>query len=130
MKRPLTSVAAETEPSVSAPPRSWLQFGARYPDVAAAYDTLSDVCRQTGPLDHATVALVKLGVSVGGGAKRTVHAHAKKAFRAGADPEALRQVALIALPTIGLPAALDALRWIDESISEERLQQVRPWRRL
>ena len=47
-----------------------------------------------------------------------MHAHAKKALRAGADPDALRQVALIALPTIGLPAALDALRWVDESIRE------------
>ena len=27
-------------------------------------------------------------------------------------------VALVALPTIGLPAALDALGWIDESIRE------------
>jgi 4-carboxymuconolactone decarboxylase len=57
-------------------------------------------------------------VSVGRGASRTVHAHAKKALRAGADPQALRQVALIALPTIGLGAALDALRWIDESVRE------------
>jgi alkylhydroperoxidase/carboxymuconolactone decarboxylase family protein YurZ len=56
---------------------------------------------------------------VGGRVPRTVHAHTKKALRAGADPAALRQVALIALPTIGLPAALDALRWIDESIHEQ-----------
>ncbi len=47
-----------------------------------------------------------------------MHAHAKKALRGGADPDALRQIALIALPTIGLPAALDALRWIDESVDE------------
>jgi alkylhydroperoxidase/carboxymuconolactone decarboxylase family protein YurZ len=57
-------------------------------------------------------------VSIGRGSQRTVHAHAKKVLRRGADPDALRQVALISLPTIGLPAALDALRWIDESIDE------------
>ena len=39
---------------------------------------------------------------------------------AGVDPEALRQIALVALPTIGLPAALDALRWVDESIAESQ----------
>jgi AhpD family alkylhydroperoxidase len=86
--------------------------------MVAAYDALSDVCRETGPLDVATVALVKLAVSVGRGNPRTVHAHAKKALRAGADPDALRQIALVALPTIGLPAALDALQWVDESIRE------------
>jgi 4-carboxymuconolactone decarboxylase len=99
-------------------PRSWQRLSEEYSEVVAAYDVLSDVCRHAGPLDHSTVALVKLAVSVGRGAGRTVHSHAKKALRAGADPQALRQVALIALPTVGLPAALDALRWIEESIQE------------
>jgi alkylhydroperoxidase/carboxymuconolactone decarboxylase family protein YurZ len=58
-------------------------------------------------------------MTAGCGAQRTVHSHAKKALRAGVDPEALRQIALVALPTVGLPAALDALRWVDESICEE-----------
>lgn len=99
-------------------PRTWRRLAERYPGMVAAYDALSDVCRETGPLDVATVALVKLAVSVGRGNPRTVHAHAKKALRAGADPDALRQIALVALPTIGLPAALDALQWVDESIRE------------
>ena len=118
MKRALRSVIVEIDPSAPAPPRSWQRLTEEYPDVVAAYDTLSQACRQAGSLDEATVALVKLGVSVGRGAERTVHAHAKKSLRAGADPEALRQIALVALPTIGLPAALDALRWVDESIRE------------
>ena len=118
MKRSLTSVAEQVDARGGAPPRSWRRLAQKYPEVADAYDTLSEVCRQAGPLDESTVALVKLAVSVGCGAERTVHAHAKKALRAGVDPEALRQVALVALPTVGLPAALDALRWVDESIGE------------
>lgn len=90
----------------------------QYSDIASAYDTLSDVCRRAGPLDAESVALAKLAVSVGGRIERTVHIHAKKALRTGVNPQALRQIAMIALPTIGLPAALDALRWIDESICE------------
>jgi hypothetical protein len=66
-------------------------------------------------------AAVKLAVSVGGALERTVHIHAKKALKAGASPNALRQVALIALPTIGLPRAMDALTWIQESIEESTL---------
>jgi AhpD family alkylhydroperoxidase len=103
---------------VGQPPQSWDRFAERYPLVTAAYESLSDTCRSAGPLDPQRVALVKLAVSVGRGSHRTVHAHAKKALRAGVAPDALRQVALIALPTIGLPAALDALRWVDESIDE------------
>ena len=124
MKKRLTSAANGQATRQTAlrgpapPPRSWQRLAGEYPEVVAAYDTLSDVCRHAGPLDEATVALVKLAVSIGAGAERTVHAHAKKALREGVDPESLRQVALVALPTIGLPAALDALRWVDESISE------------
>ena len=118
MKRPLTSVADEVEHASRAVPRSWQRLSADQPDVVAAYDGLSEACRHAGPLDESVVALVKLAVSVGCGADRTVHAHTKKALRAGADPEALRQIALVALPTVGLPAALDALRWIEESIRE------------
>jgi AhpD family alkylhydroperoxidase len=117
-KRPSPSLVAEKAHSLAERPQSWRRFADRYPDLVAAYDALSDVCRSAGPLDRSTVALVKLAVSVGGGIERTVHAHPKKALRAGVDPEALRQVTLIALPTIGLPAALDALRWIDESLQE------------
>jgi AhpD family alkylhydroperoxidase len=86
--------------------------------VVAAYESLRGACNDAGPLDDATIALVRFAVSVGGGFESTVHMHAKKALRAGADPEALRHVVLVALPTIGLPSALDALRWVDESISE------------
>lgn len=103
-------------------PRSWKRFEARYPAVAAAYDELSEVCRRAGPLDRQTVALAKLAVSVGGTIDRTVHIHAKKALRAGVLPDALAQVALIAIPTIGLARALDALRWIEESIEEARAE--------
>lgn len=112
------SVITDSPDRAGRPPRSWRRFGDRYPSVVAAYDALSEVCREAGPLDAESVALVKLAVSIGRGSQRTVHAHAKKALGRGADPDALRQVALVSLPTIGLPAALDALRWIDESIDE------------
>jgi 4-carboxymuconolactone decarboxylase len=98
--------------------RPWQRFGARYPAVVSAYDDLREACAGAGPLDRATVALVKLATSIGLNSNRGVHAHARKALAAGVDPDALRQVALVALPTAGLPAALDALRWIDESIEE------------
>lgn len=118
MERHHPPVVDDTPRAAHRPPRSWARLAEEFPAVVAAYDTLSDVCREAGPLDAATVALVKLAVSVGRGSQRTVHSHAKKALRAGADPDAMRQIALVSLPTIGLPAALDALRWIDESIRE------------
>lgn len=118
MERCRMPVVDDTPRAADRPPRSWDRFAGEFPAVVAAYDALSDVCRQAGPLDPTTINLVKLAVSVGRGSERTVHAHAKKALRAGVDPDALRQIAVVSLPTIGLPAALDALRWVDESIRE------------
>jgi alkylhydroperoxidase/carboxymuconolactone decarboxylase family protein YurZ len=87
--------------------------------VALAYDQLREACNAAGTLDERSMALVKLAASIGARAERTVHAHAKKALRAGIPPDHVRQVALAALPTVGLPFALDALRWIEESIAED-----------
>jgi alkylhydroperoxidase/carboxymuconolactone decarboxylase family protein YurZ len=99
-------------------PKAWSRLEAEFPEVGRAYEALADATRAAGPLDARSAALVKVAVSVGRGSWRTVHAHAKKALAEGVEPAALRQVALIALPTVGLPAALDALRWIDESVDE------------
>jgi 4-carboxymuconolactone decarboxylase len=101
-------------------PKAWAHLAAEFPAVASAYEALAAAVAHAGPLDAHTRALVKLAVSVGRGSSRTVHAHAKKALAAGVPADALRQVALVALPTVGLPSALDALRWIDESILEAR----------
>jgi alkylhydroperoxidase/carboxymuconolactone decarboxylase family protein YurZ len=93
------------------------------PAVVDAYERLTQACKASGPLDARDAALVKVSVSVGRGSWRSVHAHARKALEAGVTPEALRHVAVLALPTLGLPAALDALAWIDEIIDERGDEQ-------
>lgn len=89
------------------------------PDAVRQYEAMAERTRSAGPLDAATVALVKVAVSIGLGSCRSVHAHARKALEAGVTADALRHVAIATLPTIGLPATLDALRWIDETIAEQ-----------
>jgi alkylhydroperoxidase/carboxymuconolactone decarboxylase family protein YurZ len=90
------------------------------PEVVAAYEALAAASKTAGPLDAVTVALLRMALSVGRGSWRGVHAHARKALEAGASPDALRQVASLAVPTLGLHAGLDALRWIDEIVEEAR----------
>jgi 4-carboxymuconolactone decarboxylase len=88
------------------------------PKVFDRYEALADAARGAGPLEAREIALVKVAVSIGLGSWRSVHAHARKALQAGVSPEALRHAVLVALPTIGLPATLDALRWVDETVEE------------
>lgn len=124
------SSPAEPQPSradapTPARPGAYSRLRTLAPDVVTAYEALSRHAAATGPLDATTMAIVKLAMSVGHGNWRGVHAHARKALEAGADAAALRQVALMAVPTLGLHAALDALRWVEEVIDERR-EPTRP----
>lgn len=99
-------------------PRRWQRLVRDVPAVADAYTALRKACDDAGPLDARLAALIKVAVSVGAHDSSTTHIHVKKAIDAGVEPAALRHVALVALPTIGLPSGLDAAAWIDESLAE------------
>jgi alkylhydroperoxidase/carboxymuconolactone decarboxylase family protein YurZ len=43
-----------------------------------------------------------------------VHSHCRQALAEGVAPEALKQVALLAIPTLGFPRSVAALSWIED----------------
>ena len=101
-------------------PKRFKKFTEDYPKVAKSYEALGDEVHAAGPLDEKTRALVKLGISVGARLEGAVHSHVRKALAVGAKPNELRHVALLSLPTIGLPSMMAALSWIDDVLKESR----------
>lgn len=101
-------------------PKRFKKFTQDYPQVAKAYEELGDAVHSTGPLDEKTRALIKLAISTGARLEGAVHSHARKALEANCTPEEMRQVALLSLPTIGLPSMMAALSWIDEIIENKK----------
>lgn len=101
------------------PPKRFKNFLKKYPTVGEAYEQLGNAVHQAGPLDDKTRALVKLAISTGARLEGAVHSHVRKALAAGVKPEELRHVALLSLPTIGLPSMMAALSWIDETIEDQ-----------
>lgn len=97
---------------------AWRRLGELAPSLAKVYERLALLAARAGPLEPQQSALLKVALSVGRGSWRGTHAHARKALETGVSAEALRQVACLALPVLGLAAALDALRWIEEIIDE------------
>ncbi len=97
-------------------PKRYLKFKKDYSDVATAYESMGDAVHKAGPLDEKTRALIKLAVSTGARLEGAVHSHVRKAVKAGASKEEMRQVALLALPTIGFPSMMAALSWIDDIV--------------
>jgi alkylhydroperoxidase/carboxymuconolactone decarboxylase family protein YurZ len=86
----------------------------QYPEVWDAYAELGRACAEAGPLDDRTRRLVKLALAVGARSEGAVHSHVRRAADEGIEPEALKQVAMLAIPTLGLPTGVAALTWIED----------------
>jgi alkylhydroperoxidase/carboxymuconolactone decarboxylase family protein YurZ len=91
----------------------------RHPNVWAAYENLGEAVAEAGPLDPKTRRLVKLALAIGCSSEGAVHSHVRRAVAEGIRPEELRQVMLLAIPTLGLPTAVKALTWIDDILGSE-----------
>jgi 4-carboxymuconolactone decarboxylase len=98
-------------------PDVYLGFRENYPAVASALDGLGEAVDGVGPLDDKCARLVKLGLAIGVGAEGSVKSNARKALAAGATPEAVRQVGVLAITTCGFPAAIAGMGWIDEVLN-------------
>lgn len=101
-------------------PKRFQQFTENYPEVAKAYESLGNAVHTAGPLDEKTRALIKLAISTGARLEGAVHSHARKAMNTGCTAEEMRHVALLSLPTIGLPSMMAALSWIDDIIEDKK----------
>jgi 4-carboxymuconolactone decarboxylase len=95
-------------------PDVYVGFREHYPDVAKALDGLGEAVDGVGPLDERQTRLVKLGLAVGALAEGSVKSNARKALAAGATPEEVRQVGVLAITTCGFPSAIAGIGWIDE----------------
>jgi len=99
-------------------PKRYRDFTKDYPEVAKSYEQLGNAVHSAGPLNDKTRALIKLAISTGARLEGAVHSHTRKAIKSGATNEELRQVALLSIPTIGLPSMMAALSWINDIIEE------------
>lgn len=95
------------------------RFRTRYPKLWEAFEALGAECHNAGPLDSKSRRLVKLALSVAHRHEGAVHSAVRNARAAGVSPDEMRHVALLAVTTIGWPAAFAALTWIEEALERE-----------
>jgi len=93
-------------------PRAVEQPRKRHPDIWKAFNDLGDRCHKAGPLDEKCRRLVKLALSIGAGLEGATHSAARNARAGGVTDEEMEHVALLAVTTLGLPAATRAWTWI------------------
>lgn len=95
-------------------PKAVNEFRKRHPDVWKAFNELADRCHEGGPLDEKSRRLVKLALAIGAGLEGATHSAVRSARQSGIKPEEMDHVALLAITTLGLPAATRAMRWIGD----------------
>lgn len=86
------------------------RYRARVP--AIWHSALGKATAEAGPLDGATLRLVKLALAIGASREGAVHSHTRRALADGVSREELVHVALLAIPTLGLSQAVQASTWI------------------
>lgn len=95
-------------------PKSFSKFVEAYPEIGKAYGDLGEAVGNAGPLDAKTRQLVKVGIAIAAGLEGGTHSHVRKAIEAGANPDEIRHAALQCLTTIGFPAMMKGLSWIED----------------
>ena len=100
------------------PPKTYQKFLDEFPEVAQALEKLGEKANNFGSLDAKTVRLIKLGMSISARLEGAVFADVKKAIVAGASRDEIRQVAILAITTAGLPTAMAGLKWVDSMLEE------------
>ena len=100
-------------------PENFRKFQSTYPGVSEAYDGLDEQCNAAGPLDRRACRLVKLGIAIGAGAPGAVRSHARRALEEGLAAADLRHAVALGLTTVGLPATVAAMIWVNEVLEAE-----------
>ena len=109
-----------TKPAKLAPrkiPARFVKFQNDHPKVFKAYAALGAATQEAGPLPRKTRALVKLAIALGARMEGAVHSHTRRALEAGCTPREIRHVVLLATTTIGFPAMMSALSWVEDILA-------------
>lgn len=95
-------------------PEVYRRFQQKYADIFNAYSSLGATIHSQSSLSERERALIKLGMAVGAQQEGSLHAQVRKALDAGLEPDEIRQVVLLSIPSLGFPAMMAAMTWVDD----------------
>jgi alkylhydroperoxidase/carboxymuconolactone decarboxylase family protein YurZ len=90
-----------------------------------AYSGLGEACAVAGPIEGKALRLVKLALAVGISSEGAVHSHVRRALDEGISKKEIKHVAVLAIPTLGLPQGVRVLTWIEDITDEGRQSSPR-----
>jgi AhpD family alkylhydroperoxidase len=100
-------------------PKNYVQFRSRYKKLAGALDNLGKAVREEGPLDEKTAQLIQLAAAASIRSEGAVHSHCRRALEAGASNEEIRHALILLTSTLGFPAMMAALSWVEDMLDDD-----------
>jgi len=85
-----------------------------YPEIWQAFNDFASQCHEAGPLDEKSRRLVKVALCLGAATEGGTHSAARNARAAGVTQQELDHIAILAITTLGFPAAMRALAWLTD----------------
>lgn len=95
-------------------PTVYQDFSRKYKTVWEAYDKLGAASHGAGPLSMKARELIKLAMAMGARMEGAVHSHTRRALEAGATPDEIRHAVLLGVTTLGFPATMALLTWVED----------------
>lgn len=101
------------------PPSGAGIFAREFPAAWEAYEALGKAASEAGPLDARTRRLVKLALAIGAGSEGAVHSHTRQGLAEGLDPKEIKQIAVLAITTLGFPSAMASFSWMRDILDSK-----------
>jgi alkylhydroperoxidase/carboxymuconolactone decarboxylase family protein YurZ len=86
----------------------------QFPEYLDAVERLGEVVKDLGPIDEKRAQLLQLAASVAIKSEGATHSHTKRALEAGASKSEIRHAVLLLSNTIGFPAVMAGLTWVND----------------
>lgn len=99
-------------------PQNYVQFRSRHKKLATALDNLGKAVRDEGPLDEKSAQLIQLAAAASIRSEGAVHSHCRRALEAGASSDEIRHAILLLTSTLGFPAMMAALSWVEDVLGD------------
>jgi AhpD family alkylhydroperoxidase len=96
------------------PVKHYAKMKARHPQLLDAVEALGLTVAKAGPLSDKSRQLVQLAAAAAIRSEGAVHSHTRRAVEAGASEEEIRHTILLLTSTIGFPAIVAAMTWVDD----------------
>ena len=85
-----------------------------HPDYLEAVERLGILAKKSGPVDEKTTQLIQLAASIAIRSEGATHSHTRRALESGATKEEIRHAVLILTTTIGFPAVMAGMTWVND----------------